>query len=53
MSENSKTTDAQYLSQFSKSPYSLRANERVIVQGRSELKGSWRRAQASDETKVT
>lgn len=53
MSEKQKTTDAKYLSPFSKSPYGMRATERVVVQGRSDLKGSWRRAQASGQTKVT
>ncbi|GLS70002.1 hypothetical protein GCM10007890_20150 [Methylobacterium tardum] len=52
MSEKPKTTDAEYLAQFSESPYGFRANKRVVVEGKSELKGSWRRAQASGETKA-
>lgn len=51
MSERTKTTDAQYLSEFSSSPYVIRASERVVVQGRSELRGSWLRAKASAEIK--
>ncbi|WP_162559688.1 hypothetical protein [Methylobacterium radiodurans] len=52
MSEKPKTTDAQYLAQFSESPYGFRANKRVVVEGKSELKGSWRRALASGEAKA-
>ncbi|MCJ2108631.1 hypothetical protein MKK70_25310 [Methylobacterium sp. E-041] len=40
-------TDADYLNQFSASPYGFRANKRVEVEGKSNLKGSWRRQSAS------
>lgn len=48
MAQNvTKTSDADYLSQFSASPYGFRANKRVEVEGKSNLKGSWRRQPAS------
>lgn len=38
-----KKTDTQYLSALKESPYNFRANKHVKVDGKSALKGSWKR----------